>query len=97
MKVNGKKAIVWAFAALIVLIGAVLLTGDQGLVQLYESHQQLQRKNEELRKARLMIDSLQTEVYRLEHDTQYMERIAREKLGMAKKNEKIIKFIEEKR
>jgi cell division protein FtsB len=36
------------------------------------------------------------EIKKLKTDTAYIEKIAREKLGMAGKTEKVYKFIEEK-
>jgi len=41
------------------------------------------------------MDSLSVQNQRLKSDTAYMEKIAREKLGMARKDEKVYKFIEE--
>ena len=71
------------------------LGGNQGLIALYKNHRHMKQLSIQVKKSRATIDSLQNEIKRLKNDTSYIEQIAREKLGMAKKNEKVYKFIEE--
>lgn len=78
---------------LVILIAA--LFGKQGLISLYKNHTKYRQQSEELIKSHEMIDSLKAEVSHLQNDTGYIEKIAREKLGMARKNEKVYKFIQE--
>ena len=73
-----------------------LMSGDQGIIELYKSHQDINNKNAEIKQLHHTIDSLTIELGKLSSDTVYLERMAREKLGMAKKNERIYKFVEEK-
>ena len=73
-----------------------MLTGDQGVVAFYRTWRQMQELQTELDNSRKAIDSLTVEIERLKNDTTYIERIAREKYGMARKNEKMYKFVEEK-
>jgi cell division protein FtsB len=54
---------------------------------------ELRRKNEEIAVKNRQIDSLRKEIELLTNDTAYIERIAREKLGMARPGEKVYKFI----
>ena len=68
--------------------------GKQGIYYLYREEK---GKSEEIRKNERTIDSLQQEISRLTNDTAFIERIAREKLGMARPDEKIYKFIEKRR
>jgi len=68
--------------------------GKQGIYYLYREEK---GKSEEIRKNERTIDSLQQEIARLTNDTAFIERIAREKLGMARPDEKIYKFIEKRR
>ena len=76
-------------------IGAVFfLFGKQGIYYLYR---QEQVRRLELRNDRRIIDSLQREIKRLTNDTAYISRIAREKLGMAKPDEKVFKFVEKRK
>ncbi len=68
--------------------------GNQGWFALYKGHQQLKSLKYEVQHSQQMIDSLKKEIDRLKNDTSYLEKIAREKLGMARRDEKIYKFVE---
>lgn len=77
------------------LVGALFfLFGSQGV---YYQHRELVRRNAEIIAHRRTIDSLNDVIDKLTGDTAYIERIAREKLGMARKNEKVYKFIEKRK
>jgi cell division protein FtsL len=78
--------------ALLVIIS---LVGNQGFIPLYKNHSHMKQLSIQIKKSQATIDSLQNEIKRLKNDTSYIEKIAREKLGMAKKNEKVYKFVEE--
>jgi cell division protein FtsB len=73
------------------IAGYVFFFGKQGIAHLY-----LRQKKDAaaIVAARWTIDSLRLEITRLKSDTAYIERIAREKLGMARQNEKVYKFVE---
>lgn len=91
-----KKRIGLIVVAVVVLtIVFFTLAGKQGLLSLYENHRQYRHLSLELEKSHRIIDSLKTEIVRLRTDTSYIEKIARERLGMARKNEKVYKFVEE--
>ncbi|MBN1130612.1 MAG: septum formation initiator family protein [Chitinispirillaceae bacterium] len=83
------KSLPWIAAGALVCGSIVFLFGKQGV---YYPGSQLIRKNEEIEVKRRLIDSLQREIERLTNDTTYIERIAREKLGMARKDEHLFKF-----
>ena len=51
----------------------------------------------EIKELNETVDSLKKTIEKLKTDTAYIERIAREKLGMAKKGEKVYKFVEEEK
>ena len=78
----------------IVIIGFSLL-GENGFISLYKTHKQINFLENEIKNSNNVIDSLKNEIERLKNDTSFIEKIAREKYGMARKNEKIIKFVEE--
>ena len=82
-------------ASITLVIFVVALSGRQGLISLYKNHTRFIGQTEELVKSHKTIDSLKAEISHLQNDTDYIEKIAREKLGMAKKNEKVYKFITE--
>lgn len=76
-------------AGALVCGSVVFLFGKQGV---YYPWSQLRKKDQEIEARQLLIDSLQHEIERLTKDTTYIERVAREKLGMARQNEHIFKF-----
>jgi cell division protein FtsB len=82
-----------AFIALAALI--VMTVGDRGFLDMYRLHREDKARSQQIAAARAEIDSLKAEIERLKNDTAYIERVAREKLGMARKGEKIFKFVEE--
>ena len=91
-----KKMIVGFAVGFVILLSVILLSGDQGIFAFYQSFRRMETLRNELEHSHRTIDSLKVEIERLKSDTQYIERIAREKYGMAKNGEKLYKFIEEK-
>jgi cell division protein FtsB len=88
-----KKIGRWIVIAVIMLLLSYLFSGNNSIIKLYSSHLDIKKKQQEIRNKHREIDSLTLETKKLKTDTLYMERIAREKLGMAGKNEKVYKFI----
>jgi cell division protein FtsB len=86
-----KNTILWTVLLAVVAGAGFFLFGRQGI---YYPYVELRRKKEEIREGYRIIDSLQREIERLTNDTFYIERIAREKFGMARPGEKVFKFIE---
>jgi len=84
-----------AISAVAAAVLALLTFGDRGFLDVYRLHRMETARAKELTKAQAEIDSLKAEIERLKKDTTYIERLAREKLGMAKKDELIFKFVEE--
>jgi cell division protein FtsB len=85
-----KNALAWIVAPALVAGAGFFLFGKQGAVYPW---QELRRKNEEIAEKTRQIDSLRREIDLLTNDTAYIERIAREKLGMARPDEEVYKFI----
>jgi len=84
-----RTLILFGLAILII----IFLFGDHGIYQLYKIKTQrkiTQNRIEELKIERELLDN---EKIRLETDLDYIERLAREKYRMAKKNEKVFKVI----
>ncbi len=96
MRQRRRRLVIGAGCVVVLAVGGALLAGDQGVVALYRTWRQMRSLNEELNTSRQTIDSLKIEIQRLKNDTAYIERIAREKYGMARKNEKMFKFVEGK-
>ena len=84
-----------------ILLGAagialyVLLGGTRGVMGLYRLHRDVSSLQRQLHSARSTVDSLEVEILRLRSDTAYIERVARQKLGMARRDEQIYKFVKE--
>ena len=70
------------------IAGIIFLPGFSKLQQLKEENRTLENRIEILLKTN---DELRKEKERLENDPSYVEKIAREKLGMARKDEIILK------
>ncbi|MDR2577949.1 MAG: septum formation initiator family protein [Chitinispirillales bacterium] len=90
------KKIIFIAASVIAVTAIVLMTvGDRGFLDMYRLHREEKSRIREVAAARAEIDSLKAEIERLRNDTAYIERVARERLGMARKGEMIFKFVEE--
>jgi cell division protein FtsB len=91
-----KKLIGSIIFLVIFTLFVVSFFGDQGWLALYKNHQQVNKISREIKTSHEKIDSLKIEEFKLKNDTVYLERIAREKLGMARRDEKVYKFVEER-
>lgn len=84
-------------AVLVFLAIAWLLFAPQmGIVSVYREHKRLetvQQKKSELEKEN---EALRQEIERITNDVEYLERLAREKHGLLKKNEMVFDFDKEK-
>lgn len=89
-----KKAGRWLIIIAVSLFLVFFLSGNDGMIALFQAH--LENKNLESQIVNLekTVDSLEITIRKLKTDTAYIEKIAREKLGMAGKNEKVYKFVE---
>jgi len=83
-----KKKLIYYTIAIIILIIALFLPRFSRLQELKEENRNLKKRVEILTKAN---EELSKEKEKLENDPSYAEKIAREKLGMAKKDEIILK------
>ncbi len=93
---KGRRIFFTGTGALIAVLTAIMVFGDQGIMTFYRTRRQLRQLENEIVRSRRAVDSLTLEIERLRNDTTYIERIARERFGMARRDEKMYKFIEEK-
>jgi cell division protein FtsL len=93
---NIKKISQLIALVVVLLVTAFLFIGNDSIIHLYYSHLKAKKTEREIKKAQAEVDSLVLESKKLKNDTTYIEKIAREKLGMAGKKEKVFKFIENK-
>ena len=85
----------WGVVVLIAALLYSLFSGKANVVRMYRSLSDIRKKEAAVLARHEEIDSLKAQNAKLKNDTAYMEKIAREKLGMARKDEKVYKFIEE--
>lgn len=83
---------------LILIAGAVIaafLFNERGLISWYKYSMERERIESELDSLHAVEDALRTEIENLKFAPEYLEKLAREKYGMAKKGEKVYKVIPE--
>ncbi len=78
----------------VILIGCVslLFFSDRGLISLWDLKKEKADIQQEINLLRKEIANLKRESEKLEFDEDYIEKIAREKLKMAKPGEKVFKI-----
>jgi cell division protein FtsB len=92
--IKQKKYGRWIFlSALIILLSA----GAAGNLSLIRVRRETRRLQDQILELNSLIDSLSDEIGKLRTDTAYIERLAREKLGMARIDERVYKFVGEKK
>ena len=82
-----KKELIYPLIVIAVIL-FIFLPGFAKLQELKEENRNLEKRIEILVKTN---EELKAEKEKLENDPSYVEKIAREKLGMARKNEIILK------
>ena len=88
------KKIYIALALLILVLQARLLSSDGGFGELFALEEQLKTLESSLEEQRLLNETLAKQVKELQSDHASLETIARQTLGMVKKEEVFIKVIE---
>ncbi len=88
------KKIYLALAVLIFVLQARLLSSEGGLGELFALKEQLAEQDAFLEEQRLINAKLAEEVKNLQSDPATIETLARQTLGMVKKDEVFIKVIE---
>ena len=81
-----KKRIIFYVVALLAVLSMIFLPGYSELQKLREENEQHQRR---IRLLEEHNDKLKEELVKLEQDPEYLEKKAREKLGIVKKGEVI--------
>lgn len=95
-KENSIRSIWLIFKVLLFATAFVLffVIGDYGLYQIYVLNKNQKSTETSIRELQLQKDSLIVNKEKLEHDIEYIEKIARERYRMAKKGEKVFRVIE---
>lgn len=76
----------------LILAGWALLAGDHGFIryQLLKSRQD--ELKQETRQLTVKAMDMEREIWWLQHDTLYIEKMSRERLGFARPNERVFKI-----
>ncbi len=85
---NKKSGSIFLFLFVLAII-TVFLFADRGTLLLYKSNSNKEQLESEIKELEKKRDRLLIEKDRLENDPKYIEKIAREKYQMKKKDEKV--------
>ena len=83
----------YTLAALLGIFSLFMTFGDRGLLhlrRLSEEKRKLDERNFHLQRTN---EALRERIYRLRHDNRYLEKIAREDLGLVRRGEIVYRFI----
>lgn len=85
------------FLVLLLIIAGILgytIFGETGLIHLARLKQELKEMRQENARLRQENEKLRAQAQALSSDLKYIEKIAREELGMVKKDEQVYQFKE---
>lgn len=86
---NGKNLItVWLLIVILLMLGYAIF-GSRGVVRIMQTERQKQQLEGQLADLQQNQQQLREEIDRLQHDKDYWEQLAREKLGMVREGELI--------
>ena len=86
---TGKNLItVWLLVIILVMLGYAVF-GDRGVIRIIKAEKQKQELQARLTVLQQEQQQLREEIERLQHDKDYWEQLAREKLGMVREGELI--------
>jgi cell division protein FtsB len=75
------------------LVCYIYLAGDYGLLNIWSQHGQIEKMEQEIHRLRAEQLDLKQQCVKLENDSTYIEKEAREELGMVKPGEKVYQFV----
>ncbi len=89
---NGKRRFpAWWLVPLLLFLGVAFL-GDNGVVHMLKRYRQKQQLQTEVARLQRENDRLRREIDALKNDWRYIETIARQKLGMVRRDEIVYQF-----
>ncbi len=91
-----QKSIRWVVLLVVVLFLSNILFGKTGFYALYKARVECDDLKLVVAIEETKIDSLTIVEYRLQNDSEYIERAARELLGVSRPGETVIKFVDRK-
>lgn len=86
---GGKNLIsIWLLLIILVMLGYAVF-GNRGVIRIMQAEQQKEELQQRLTLLQQEQQQLREEIERLQHDKDYWEQLAREKLGMVREGELI--------
>ena len=82
-------------SAILIIIVLIFVTGSRGTYKLYKFNRQKADLEKQIERLEQEQTDLDKEKQKLESDPDYIEKIAREKYKMKKKEEKVYEIVEE--
>ena len=78
---------------ILLVICYIYVGGDYGLLKIWGQHRQVQELRQEIHRLHAEQYDLKREGLRLESDSLYVEKKAREELGMVRQGERVYQFV----
>ena len=94
--INGANWPLLGWLSFIIFLIIHLIFNDLGLIKMFELQSKKKQLQAEIKDLKTKIDEKNQEIYALENDYAYIERIAREKYKMVKKGEKVYRVRDER-
>jgi len=82
----------WIVAGLLGLLAAAALLGDNGLIRLWELRWRVTTLHREVQQLEAENERLSRSIDRLREDPSVVEQIARERLGLVRPGERVLRF-----
>lgn len=82
----------WVVAGLLALLAAAALLGDNGLLRLWQLRQEVATLHRQIQELEAENERLSRSIDRLRRDPAVIEQIARERLGLVKPGEWVLRF-----
>lgn len=79
-------------AVVVLIAGVLVIYGSTGAVRVWHMKREVEAVERDLAALRAQTEKLTATVERLRNDPHYIEKLAREELGMARQGETILKF-----
>ncbi len=85
----------WLLCGILLYLAYTYLGGSSGLIQLWRLKQRHSSLQQEITALQVTQDSLRQVIHLLEHDTTYIEKVARERYQMGKPGETIYTIVKQ--
>ncbi len=79
----------WVLAAVFVVVFVAFFTGSKSILKLFALQQEREKLENQKQELVRENEALESEIEKLKNDEKYIEKIAREKFNMKKKDEEI--------